>query len=148
LSVHQRRTDEPVSQHSGGDEVILTGSPFAPGSITDAANSDAANSDAANSSAANSSAAAHDAAVQATVTEVLTDGVMKYTAKGSATASLMVVFFASTAAWWFPAGGVLIAALGCGLAVGGLFSDYRLLAAGLLVVHLGLFFACYVMTIG
>lgn len=79
--------------------------------------------------------------------EPLTDGVMKYTAKGSATASLMVVFFASAAAWWFPTGGVLIAGLGCGLAVGGMFSDYRLPSAGLLLVHLGLFFASYSMAI-
>jgi hypothetical protein len=71
--------------------------------------------------------------------ESLTDGVMNYTAQGSAIASLMVVFFASAAAWWFPAGGVL--------AVGGLFSDYRLPSAGLLLIHLGLFFFSYSMAL-
>lgn len=114
---------------SGNDDMLRTGSPFATGSILDAV-------DPLDSSAA-----------QPTPTEILTDGVMKYTAKGSATASLMVIFFAAAAAWWFPAGGVLIAGLGCGLAVGGMFSDYRLPSAGLLVVHLGLFFASYTMAI-
>ncbi|KAA1261561.1 hypothetical protein LF1_41110 [Rubripirellula obstinata] len=116
------------------DEPIRTGSPFAPGTVVQAVESPGANSDLFDEE-------------QSTAPEVLTDGVMKYTAKGSATASLMVVFFASAAAWWFPAGGVLIAGLGCGLAVGGMFSDYRLPSAGLLLVHLGLFFASYSMAI-
>lgn len=79
---------------------------------------------------------------------MLTDGAMKYTAKGSVAASLMVVFFAAAAVYWFPTGGVLVAALGSGLAVGGLFSDYRLPSACLLLVHLGLFFACYGASMG
>ena len=122
---------------SDNDEGILSGSPFAPGSVVDAADP---------SVPGTSSAATGAAVVSATAKEVLTDGAMKYTAKGAATASLMVVFFAAAAAWWFPAGGVLIAALGSALAVGGMFSDYRMPAAVLLIVHLGLFFASYTLT--
>ncbi len=43
----------------------------------------------------------------------------------------------------FPGGGVIVAALGCGLATVGLFSSRALIAAGLLVLHAWLFFACY-----
>lgn len=43
----------------------------------------------------------------------------------------------------FPGGGVLVAALGCALATIGLFSSRPIIATVLLVIHVGLFFACY-----
>ena len=115
---------EPVN-----DDGIRVGSPFAAGSVVGTATLPDAN------------------ATQVPPAEVLADGVMRYTAQGSATASLMVIFFAAAAVWWFPAGGVVIAGLGCALAVGGMFSQYRLPSTGLLVIHLGLFFASYTMAI-
>lgn len=43
----------------------------------------------------------------------------------------------------FPGGGVIVAALGCALATIGLFSSRPIVATGLLLIHAGLFFACY-----
>ena len=70
-------------------------------------------------------------------------GPIRYTAMGAVAASVMVLAFGATAAWWFPTGGVLIAALGCGLSLFGLASVYRFTSIGLLVAHLGLFLFCY-----
>tara|TARA_A100001391_G_C5021732_1_gene266027 strand:+ start:101 stop:523 length:423 start_codon:yes stop_codon:yes gene_type:complete len=44
---------------------------------------------------------------------------------------------------YFPEGGVIVAALGCGLATLGLFSSRAMFAAVLLALHAWLFFACY-----
>lgn len=74
-------------------------------------------------------------------------GPLRYTAMGAVAASAMVVAFAAASVAWFPAGGVMIALLGCALAIFGLFSSYRLAAMGLLVVHLGLFVANYWQTL-
>lgn len=74
-------------------------------------------------------------------------GPLRYTAMGAAAASAMVVVFAAASLAWFPAGGVLIALLGCSLAIFGLFSSYRFAAMALLVVHLGLFVANYSQTL-
>lgn len=74
-------------------------------------------------------------------------GPLRYTAMGAAAASAMVVAFAAASLAWFPAGGVLIALLGCSLAIGGLFSRHRLASMGLLVIHLGLFIANYSKTL-
>lgn len=71
-------------------------------------------------------------------------GPLRYTALGAVAASLMVLGFVAAAAWWFPAGGALIAALGCVLSIFGLYSTYRRPALGLLAVHLCLFVLCYV----
>jgi hypothetical protein len=120
-----------TNKHGQGDELPRAGDPFAPGSMTDVV-----------------PAAIDETGKVSSAPEVLTDGAMKYTAKGSAAASLMVLLFAVAAMYWFPTGGVLVAALGSGLAVGGLFSDYRLPATCLLLVHLGLFFACYAASMG
>ncbi|WP_404307243.1 hypothetical protein [Neorhodopirellula lusitana] len=58
-------------------------------------------------------------------------------------ASLWVAFF-SFACWrLFPGGGVVVASLGCGLAVVGLFSSRPVPAIVLLAVHVFLFFGCY-----
>lgn len=43
----------------------------------------------------------------------------------------------------FPAGGVVVATLGCALSTVGLFSSRAAFAAALLALHAWLFFACY-----
>jgi hypothetical protein len=68
---------------------------------------------------------------------------MRYTAMGAVAASVMVFAFGVAAASWFPVGGVLIAALGCGLSLFGLASAFRVASIGLLMAHLGLFLFCY-----
>lgn len=75
-------------------------------------------------------------------------GPMRYTAMGSVMASAMVVGFAVAALGWFPAGGTVIAALGCVLAIFGFYSSYRIAAAVLLAVHAGLFLANYAQSLG
>ncbi len=70
-------------------------------------------------------------------------GPMRYTAMGAVAAAVMVFGFGAVAASWFPSGGVLIAALGCGLSLFGLASTYRITSIGLLVANLGLFLFCY-----
>ena len=76
--------------------------------------------------------------------EILDDpGPLRYTALGALTASLIVILFAAVGTWWFPAGGALIAALGCLLAIFGLFSTYRIRSAMLIVIHLALFVVSY-----
>ena len=75
-------------------------------------------------------------------------GPIRYTAMGAVAASIMVLGFASAAAWWFPAGGALIAALGCVLSIFGLYSSYRFTSALLLAVHLCLFVVSYGRTLG
>jgi hypothetical protein len=70
-------------------------------------------------------------------------GPVRYTAMGAVAASVMVLGFAGAGAWWFPAGGALIAALGCVLSIFGLYSTHRLASAGLLAIHLCLFVLSY-----
>ncbi len=70
-------------------------------------------------------------------------GPLKYTAFGSVAASIMVLCFAIPACWWFPAGGTLIAGLGCALAIFGLYSPRKTIAGVCLMVHLTLFLVCY-----
>lgn len=48
----------------------------------------------------------------------------------------------------FPGGGVLVAALGCALAVVGMFSSRPIPAIALLAIHAGMFFACYSRMLG
>ena len=75
-------------------------------------------------------------------------GPIRYTAMGAVAASIMVLGFAGTAAWWFPTGGALIAALGCVLSIFGLYSTYRFTSVGLLAVHLCLFVVSYGRSLG
>jgi hypothetical protein len=76
--------------------------------------------------------------------EVIYDvGPLRYTAMGSVAAAVMVMGFAAAAALWFPAGGTLIAALGCLLSIFGLYSPIPMWSAGCLVVHAALFLLCY-----
>ncbi len=75
-------------------------------------------------------------------------GPIRYTAMGAVAASFMVLGFATAAAWWFPAGGALIAALGCVLSIFGLYSTYRFTSAALLAVHLCLFVVSYGQSLG
>ena len=70
-------------------------------------------------------------------------GPLRYTAIGAVAASVMVLGFALVAFWWFPGGGTLIAALGCALAVFGLYSQHRRTASVCLILHLLLFIASY-----
>ncbi|EMI55183.1 hypothetical protein [Rhodopirellula sallentina] len=58
-------------------------------------------------------------------------------------ASAWVAIFAIACVSMFPGGGVIVAALGCGLASVGLFSSRQVIAAILLLLHASLFFACY-----
>ena len=73
-------------------------------------------------------------------------GAIRYTAMGAVAASAMVLAFGAAAAWWFPSGGVLIAALGCALSLFGMASAYRFTAVGLLAANLGMFLYSYVRT--
>ena len=75
-------------------------------------------------------------------------GPLRYTAMGAVAASVMVLAFAAAAAWWFPSGGALIAALGCVLSICGLYSTYQITSAGLLAIHLCLFVLCYGRSLG
>ncbi len=70
-------------------------------------------------------------------------GPVKYTAMGAVTASVLVLGFAAAAAYLFPAGGTMVAALGCLLSIFGMYSPWRLASAGLLAVHLCLFLLSY-----
>ena len=75
-------------------------------------------------------------------------GPIRYTAMGAVAASVMVLGFAGAAAWWFPTGGALIAALGCALSIFGLYSTYRFTSVGLLAIHLCLFVVSYGRSLG
>lgn len=75
--------------------------------------------------------------------ETVIDGPLRYTAMGAVTAAAMTVFFAAAACYWFPAGGTMVAALGCVLSMFGFYSNHRLAAAACLSAHLSLFMFCY-----
>ncbi len=75
-------------------------------------------------------------------------GPIRYTAMGAVAASAMVLAFGAVAAWWFPSGGVMIAALGCGLSLFGMASVYRYTSIVLLVLQLGLFLLSYSRALG
>jgi preprotein translocase subunit SecF len=75
-------------------------------------------------------------------------GPLRYTAMGAVAAAAVVLFFAFVGFWWFPAGGAMIAALGCMLSIFGLYSTFRYTAAGLLTVHLALFVMSYGRSLG
>lgn len=75
-------------------------------------------------------------------------GPIRYTAMGAVAASIMVLFFAVIATWWFPSGGALIAALGCVLSIFGMYSAFRITSVSLLTLHLALFVLSYGRSIG
>jgi hypothetical protein len=79
---------------------------------------------------------------------VIDGGPLRYTAMSAVAAAAMVLGFAAAAAWWFPAGGTMIAALGCVLSIFGLYSTYRYSAGCLLLLHLALFIVSYGRSIG
>ncbi|GAA5506139.1 hypothetical protein [Novipirellula caenicola] len=68
---------------------------------------------------------------------------LRYTSIGAVAAAGLVVMFALGGTVWFPAGGTLVAGLGCLLSIFGLYSHLRIAAASLLAVHLLLFVASY-----
>lgn len=77
-------------------------------------------------------------------------GPFLYTAMGASTAAVLVLFFASAGAWWFPTGGALVAVLGTVLSIVGLFSTrrFRYAAIAVLPLHMVLFFFSYVRSLG
>ena len=72
-------------------------------------------------------------------------GAFRYTAIGASSAAVTVLLFAAVGAWWFPAGGALVAVLGTVLSIVGLFSTkrFRIVAIAALPLHISLFFLSY-----
>jgi len=70
-------------------------------------------------------------------------GPFQYTAMGGVVSAIMLLGFAIVAYVWFPAGGCIIAALGCGTAILGLHSKFKRLTTGVLLSHTCLFLACF-----
>lgn len=67
--------------------------------------------------------------------------------QASVLASSIVLVF-SLACWrLFPAGGILVTGLGCGLAILGMFSSRIVAAAMCLIAHAVLFVACYLLVV-
>ncbi|MFG0264075.1 MAG: hypothetical protein ACF8AM_02860 [Rhodopirellula sp. JB055] len=67
--------------------------------------------------------------------------------QASVLASLIVLVF-SLACWrLFPAGGILVTGLGCGLSILGMFSSRIVAAAMCLIAHAVLFVACYLLVV-
>ena len=73
-------------------------------------------------------------------------GPLQYTAIGGVVAATMLLGFAIVALAWFPAGGCIITALGCGTATLGLHSKFKRITTGMLVTHACLFVACFIIT--
>ena len=73
-------------------------------------------------------------------------GPLQYTAIGGVVAATMLLGFAIVALAWFPAGGCIITALGCGTATLGLHSKFKRITTGMLVTHACLFVACLIIT--
>ena len=69
-------------------------------------------------------------------------GPFQYAAMGGVVAAIMLLGFATGGFVWFPAGGCVIAVLGCAVATLGLHSEYKRTAAGVLLLHFSLFIAC------
>jgi hypothetical protein len=70
-------------------------------------------------------------------------GPFQYTAMGGFVAAIMLLGFAIVALAWFPPGGCIIAALGCGTATLGLHSKFKRITTGVLISHACLFIACF-----
>ena len=70
-------------------------------------------------------------------------GPFQYTAMGGVVAAIMLLGFAIPALFWFPAGGCIIAALGCGTATLGLHSKFKRITTGILISHTCLFLNCF-----
>ena len=70
-------------------------------------------------------------------------GPFQYTAMGGVVAAIMLLGFVIPALVWFPAGGCIIAALGCGVATLGLHSKLKRITTGVLISHTCLFLACF-----
>ena len=70
-------------------------------------------------------------------------GPFQYTAMGGVVAAIMLLGFAIPALVWFPVGGCIIAALGCGTATLGLHSKFKRITTGVLISHTCLFLTCF-----
>jgi hypothetical protein len=75
-------------------------------------------------------------------------GPMRYMALGAVLAAAIVLLFAAASAYWFPGGGLLVAGLGCLLAMLGFFSPRPRTAVGLLAGHLALLATAYIRMLG
>lgn len=77
-------------------------------------------------------------------------GPFVYTAMGGSIAAVVVLAFSALGAFWFPAGGALVAILGIVLSVIGMFGTKRFRYAAIAVapIHMGLFLLSYVRSIG
>ena len=73
---------------------------------------------------------------------ILNVGPFHYAARGGVVAAIMLLGFATGGFVWFPAGGCVMAALGCAVATLGLHSDYKRTAAGVLMLHFCIFITC------
>jgi len=73
-------------------------------------------------------------------------GPLRYTARGALGAACLVMVFATAALWWFPGGGMFVAAWGCVLSMMGMYSKMPKRAIGCLLVNALLFFLCYART--
>lgn len=138
-------TDEPLDQ--GNPPSATNSSPSTIGSeAADVAEGDAVVEDALTTDIRVGSPFAVDPTIPAAARPIepfYDVGPIRYTAMGAVAAAIMVLGFASVAAWWFPSGGALIAALGCVLSVFGLYSAFRKTAISLLAIHLALFVLSY-----
>ncbi len=138
MAMKDNQNDETLSQK---EEAVLVGSPFAEGTMSDNPLAGPVSSQEQLGHGKPSHGQQPDASEPLSVQEI------RYTAIGSVVASGMVLLFAGVAAWWFPPGGTLIAALGCGLSLFGLTSGHRVMATVLLAMHVGLFITSYSRTL-
>ncbi|TWU66764.1 hypothetical protein [Crateriforma conspicua] len=74
-------------------------------------------------------------------------GVLPATALGAVAASIAVIPFAAACYWLFPGGGMLVAPLGALLAAMGTVSPRTKTSIVMLLLHLGLFAACFQQTV-
>ncbi|TWT69269.1 hypothetical protein [Crateriforma conspicua] len=74
-------------------------------------------------------------------------GVLPATALGAVAASIAVIPFAAACYWLFPGGGMLVAPLGALLAALGTVSPRSKTSVVMLLLHLGLFAACFQQTV-
>lgn len=132
-SSHPPRSEHPDSSERHPDaqdtEAVRVGSPFVSGS-------------------AKATPPPLEPPAPLTADQIHEVGVLRYTAMGSVAAAILVAFFAAIAMFWFPVGGILIAALGCILSLFGLMSQFKKMATGLLVAHLAFFVLSYSVVLG
>jgi hypothetical protein len=136
-----KRTD-PTPGSADPSETVRRGSPFAASNSTFAkTDSTAATSESLVAETAARWEPANHSSDYYAVSEILDPewGALR----AAIWASAWVAIFSVACFQLFPGGGVIVASLGCGLAIVGLFSSQPIPAAVLLATHAGLFFGCY-----